>query len=401
MAGIFLFVAELNANFGPQKIPYMRFADILGQQEAQQHLLQTVKNGRVPHAQLFFGPRGNGKFALALAFAQYLNCRNPLPDDSCGTCASCLKISKLAHPDVHFFFPTTSTKKIKKDPESQLYAEEWREFILECNGYPDINEWYNFLGVENKQGTIFVRDVAEINRLLSFKPFEGKMSAIIIWMPEKLHNTAANKLLKNLEEPPANTLFLLVAENPEQVLTTIRSRCYTLKIPKIAQADLAAGLVRAYGLEHDEALRYATLSDGDYLTARHLAKQPEERLQQMEQFRLWMRLCFEHKYAEINDFATNISGMGRERIKSLLEYGLRVFRNVMLLQLGQAAELVLVMPEEQEFVSRFAKAIGNIDVTAIASLLEESIQHIERNANVALLMSSLSIRLSGIIGRKR
>jgi DNA polymerase-3 subunit delta' len=378
----------------------MRFSDIIGQYEARQHLLQSVKNGRIPHAQLFFGPTGNGKFALALAFVQYLNCQRPLPDDSCGSCPSCLKISKLAHPDVHFFFPTTTTKKVKKDPESKLYADDWREYIKECNGYPDINEWYNYLGVENKQGTLFVRDVTEINRLLGFKPFEGNFSAIIIWMPEKLHPTAANKLLKNLEEPPESTIFLLIAENPDQVLGTIRSRCYQFKIPKIAQSDLANKLAHSYHLSDDEAMQLAILADGDFLAARQLAKQPDDRLQQMEQFRMWMRLCFDHKYAEINDFATTTSGLGRERIKSLLEYGLRVFRFVMLLQYGQPA-LVNTVPEEQEFVGRFARAVGNIPVDSIAKMFEESIQHVERNANSSLLISSLSIKIAGFIGRRR
>ena len=378
----------------------MRFAEVVGQSEARQHLLQSIKNGRIPHAQLFFGPPGNGKCALALAFIQYLNCHTPLPDDSCGICPSCLKISKLAHPDVHFFFPTTTTKKVKKDPESKLYADDWREYIKQCNGYPDINAWYDFLGVENKQGTLFVRDVTEINRLLGFKPFEGKFSAIIIWMPEKLHLTAANKLLKNLEEPPENTIFLLVAENPDQVLATIKSRCYQFKIPKISQTDLASYLNEAYHLGDEEARQLSILADGDYLVARQLAKQPDERLHQMEQFRMWMRLCFDHKYAEINDFATTTSALGRERIKSLLEYGLRVFRFVMLIQYGQSS-LINTVPEEQEFIERFAKAVGKIPLDIITKLFEESIQHVERNANTSLLLSSLSIKIASIIGRKR
>lgn len=378
----------------------MRFANLIGQEAARQHMLQSVSNGRIPHAQLLFGPAGNGKFGLALAFVQYLNCRNRQADDSCGICPSCLKMSKLVHPDVHFFYPTTTTKKVKKDPESKIFAEEWRDYIHACDGYPDVNEWYNFLGVENKQGTLFVRDVAEINRLLGFKPFEGDFSAFVIWMPEKLHHTAANKLLKNLEEPPQNTIFLLVAENPEQVLPTIRSRCYQLKIPKIATEALAERLSAEYSLSQSEAAQLAVLSDGDYLAARQYAKQPEERIQLMEQFRMWMRLCFEHKYAELIDFATTTAGLGRERIKSLLEYGLRIFRFVMLIQQGQSSQLALVA-EEHEFVFRFSQAIGRIRIDKIALLLEDGIQHVERNANSSLLLSSLSFRFVEIIGRKR
>jgi DNA polymerase-3 subunit delta' len=378
----------------------MRFADLIGQHAARQHLLQSVKNGRIPHAQLFFGPSGSGKFALALAFVQYLNCSNRQADDSCGECPSCLKISKLAHPDVHFFYPTTTTKKIKKDPESRLYSDEWRDYINHCKGYPDIFDWYDFLGVENKQGTLFVRDIAEINRLLGFKPFEGDFAAIVLWMPEKLNNSAANKLLKNLEEPPQNTVFLLIAENPEQVLSTIRSRCYQLKIPKIAHDDLANRLVSEFAFSPDEALQLAVLSDGNYLVARRYASQPEERAQQMEQFRMWMRLCFDYKFAELLDFATTTAGLGRERIKSLLEYGLRIFRFVMLLQQGQSS-LVVVGAEEEEFIVRFAKAVGKVKVDTIAGLIEDSIQHVERNANTSLLLSSLSFKLAEIIGRKR
>lgn len=377
----------------------MQFAEVVGQAETKEHLRSTVLNGRIPHAQLFFGPEGNGKYALALAYAQYLNCTNRTSDDSCGVCPSCIKVSKLAHPDVHFFFPTTTTKKIKKDPESKLFAEDWRKYLTKCENYPDLIEWYEFVGVENKQGTLYVRDAIEINRLLGFKPYESHYTIFIIWMPEKLHLAAANKLLKNLEEPPMNTLFLLVSENPEQVLNTIRSRSSMLKIPRIAQNDLSAYLAEYENLSPEKAFQYAVLSYGNLKSALNLVRQPGDYLQQMEQFRLWMRLCFDHKYLELIDFANSTASLGRERIKILLEYGLRSFRHVMLHQYGQF-DLVKTMPEEKEFLKRFAEAIGQVEMPTVINLLEESIGHVERNVNTSLLISSLSFKIAKLIGRK-
>jgi DNA polymerase III subunit delta' len=374
----------------------MRFSDIIGQQPVKDRLLNSVKEGRVSHAQLFWGPPGVGKLALALAYGQYLNCTSPTENDSCGTCPSCIKSARLTHPDVHFIYPTTTTKKIKKDPEAKLFAEEWREFIKSRNAYVDLNSWYDFLGVENKQGTIFARDASEIIRRLNFKAYEGKFKVMIIWMVEKLNITAANKLLKLLEEPPENTLFILIAEEPEQILSTIRSRTYQVKIPRISNDELSKAMAKYYDCRIAEISDIALMAHGNWLEAIRLYENADEEKFHFHNFQQWMRLCFKSNITELIDFCSNINSIGRERQKAFLNYGLTLFRNALLSNNG-LANMVRLAGEENEFASKFAPFVHHANILEMVSLMEEGIQQIERNANAQILFMDTSLKVTKLL----
>lgn len=377
----------------------MRFIDIIGQQAIKQRLIQSVMNERVSHAQLFWGPSGVGKFALALAYAQYLNCTNKQDQDSCGTCPSCIKAAKLTHPDIHFIYPTTTTKRVKKDPESKLFAEEWRSFVIKHKGYIAANAWYDFLGVENKQGTIYARDASEIIRKLSFKAYEGDYRVIIIWMVEKLHNTAANKLLKLLEEPPEKTLFILISEETEQLLNTIKSRTYQVKIPRIETPDLAQALANHFKVRTAEVADTVAMAHGNWLEAIRLYEDAEAEKHHFLSFQQWMRLCFKANVPELIDFASNIAGIGREKQKAFLNYAINLFRNTMLHN-HQLFDLIRLPADEATFASKFSPFVHHENLLQLTELMEEGIRQIERNANAQILFMDTSFHVVRLLRQK-
>lgn len=377
----------------------MQFKDIIGQEEIKSKLIRSVQENRVPHAQMFVGPPGNGKLALALAYAQYIQCQNRSATDSCGVCPACQKMSKYIHPDLHFVMPTSTTKKVKKDNESDLFLEEWREYLQKCEGYASESDWYSFLEIENKQGYISVRDAKTLIHKLNFKAFEGSYKIIILWMAEELRTDTANKLLKILEEPPAMTVFLLVAEEPEQILATIKSRTVMHKTPRIDINDLQDTLVERYDLDAQKAHDIALISDGSWITARYLAQDNNDYKYNFMTFQQWMRLCFKSKIPELLDFSNSIKDLGREKLKQFLAYSLVMVHNTLLVNNG-LSERVQLPDDEKNFCINFAPFINNENVTAITSLLSESIDQIEQNAYAPLLFTNLSFKLCTLLRAK-
>lgn len=377
----------------------MKFSEIIGQQATIDRLIQSAKEGRVSHTQLFFGPPGNGKLALALAYAQYLNCYNPSETDSCGHCPGCVKSAKLIHPDIHFFYPTTTTKKVKKDSESRLFAEEWRSFILNGKGYVGLNEWYEHLGVENKQGTIFARDATEIVKRLNLKAYEGKYKIVLIWMVEKMHISAANKLLKILEEPPQNTLFILISEQYEQLLATIISRTFQVKIPRIDDASLLAELAQRFDLRQADAKPFALMAHGNWIEACRLVENADEDKVHFYNTQRWLRLCFKNNIPELIDFCAEIATIGREKQKTFLAYNLQLFHNSLLNNNGLHA-LVRLADEEAGFVKKFAPYVHHLNLLGLAQLMEEGIRQIERNASPQILFMDTSLKISKLLSLK-
>ena len=245
----------------------MLFSQIIGHEDIKKKLIQSVKENRIAHAQLFLGPEGTGKLALAIAYAQYVNCTNKGENDSCGECPSCKKFNNLAHPDLHFIFPSTTNKNVKKDPESDFFLTEWREYLESCECYANISSWHNALDAENKQGIINVRDASTIIRKLNLKTYESEYKVAIIWMAERLNIEAANKLLKLLEEPPENVIFILATTEEHKILPTILSRCIRFEFKKIGKAGIVKRLehvLKDYDVRYDiEALEHiAELADG-------------------------------------------------------------------------------------------------------------------------------------------
>lgn len=371
----------------------MLFSQIIGHDDIKQKLIQSVKENRVAHAQLFLGPEGTGKLALAIAYAQYINCTDKRENDSCGVCPSCKKYNALAHPDLHFLFPNTTNKSVKKDPESDLFIAEWREYLQSCDTYASLPSWYNFLDVENKQGVINVRDAATIMRKLALKSYEAEYKVAIIWMAEKLNIQAANKLLKMLEEPAEKTLFILVAENQEELLTTVRSRTVLMKVPKLSMEELQAALTQKFGIGTQEAYNAASLADGNWLLACHYMKNQEDEKFYAMSFQKWMRYCFKFAAPEIIDFIANdIKPLGRERQKDFLSYGLNIFHNALLMN-NNMADKVLLPQDEKNFLVNFAPFITFNNIALITELFEESINQIERNGNASLIFLDSSFKI--------
>ena len=377
----------------------MQFKDVIGQSAIKQRLIQSVRENHVSHAQLFLGPAGSGKLPLALAYAQYILCPNRTETDSCGVCPTCQKMQKLVHPDLHFVVPTATTKKVKSEPQSDLFMEEWREYVIQNQGYVDTSGWYTFLDVENKQGYMSVRDAASLLRKLSVKSYEGEYKIAIIWMAEKMRPDTANKLLKLLEEPPEKTVFLLIAEDAEDLLATIKSRTALVKIPAIDLNDIQAALVERLYCYEDQARDAAMISEGNWLTASHSIQESEDRKLFFTTFQQWMRLCFRAAYSELIDFSSNIKTLGREKQKELLDYGLRIIRNSLLFN-NNLAEIVMLPEDEKVFNSKFAPFVNPANLAQIAELFEEAIRQIERNGNAQIIFTDVGFKMVGLLKKK-
>jgi len=374
----------------------MQFKDVIGQEEVKSKLILSVQENRVPHAQLFLGPEGNGKLPLALAYAQYILCPHRTATDSCGVCPSCQKISKLTHPDLHFVMPTATTKSVKSYPESDLFLNEWRDYVLQHEGYVDTSSWYSFLGVENKQGAIYVRDAATLLRKLNFKAFEGDYKIAIIWMAEKLRVDTANKLLKLLEEPPEKTLFILIAEDQEELLATIRSRTSLVKVPRLKPEEIHEALMRRMGSSAQQASDAAMIADGSWLKAKEYVNDSDDKKYFFRTFQQWMRLCFKAAVNELIDFSNNIKTIGRERQKDLLEYGLGIVMNSLLFN-NNLASLVMLPEEEKKFNSGFAPFVKPSNLQQMAELLEEASRQIERNGYAPLIFLDTSFKMTKLL----
>lgn len=340
----------------------MRFEDIPGSGSTKRKLIRTVTDQRVSHAQLFHGPAESHKLALAIAYGQLINChdRQKTQDgiDACGTCPSCVMYRKLAHPDLHFIFPVTTTKAVPKDPQSKMFLQDWRKFLTDHRFQGSLLDWYDAIGVENKQGIINALDCDEIITRLGYKSYESEYKVMIIWMAEKIYPTAAPKILKILEEPPEKTLFILIAEEPGQIINTILSRTLLVKIP----GEQSNTMVR----DEDEEQIFLSLRD-------------------------WMRLCFAPDIKGLIGFTAAIAKTGRERQKHFLHYALHTIGLCSGLNYGKSLPPNL-FPEEEIFITKFSPFIHHENLVLFSALLNEAISHIERNAHPGTLFMDLSLK---------
>jgi DNA polymerase-3 subunit delta' len=372
----------------------MLFKDVIGQNIIKKRLIQTVKEGRVSHAQLLAGPEGSGNLALAIAFAQYICCTDRQDGESCGVCPGCNKYQKLIHPDLHFVFPVNTVKNIEK-PVSDHFIEKWREVIPE-NPYINLNNWYDIIGIENKQGLISKFESEAIIRKLSMKSFESDYKIMIIWHPEKMNQHASNKLLKIIEEPPDKTLFFLVTDATDQIIPTILSRAQIIKIPKIADDDLTMALKEKSGLDDKQARDIAKLVNGNYLEALNAIHPGEEYSDNLKRFIQFMRLCYSRNIQEINGWIEDIITLGRERQKNFLVYSLRMIRNNFLLSLKQN-EIVHLTEKEDDFSKKFHHFINDSNIENITREINKAYNDIERNAYSRIVFLDLSLKLIKLI----
>jgi len=377
----------------------MQFKDIIGQQKVKARLISTVVNGRISHAQLFLGKGVNGKFALALAFAQYINCPNRTETDSCGTCPSCIKYQSLSHPDLFFSFPVNKAKAANaKDLISPMFNKEWSEYLHGCNNYPELQEWYKKIDLENKQGIINVYEARRIVKDLHFKPIEASYKVLIIWQPEKMNVQSANVLLKFFEEPPQHTLIIMVADEKDQLLKTIQSRFQLIHIPKIEKEKLHSYLQNKYPSKtKNELISIASLAEGDLKKAENLAQSSEKLKEHFTMFSSWMRICYGRgKLNEMKTFVEQISKIGREKQKDFLSYSLRLTRECFISNYGHPS-LNRLTEYENDFLSKFAPFIHINNGIEITKKFEDAIIEIGRNANASVLFMSLSLDLSKLL----
>jgi DNA polymerase III subunit delta' len=371
----------------------MRFSNVTGQQALKKQLISTVRENRVSHAQLFAGPEGAGGLALALAYAQYISCENRSAEDSCGTCKSCIKYEKLIHPDLHFVFPVVNTTEIKK-AASDDYISEWRTAVLE-NPYMNLNRWIETIASENKQGGIFERESGEIIKKLSLKTYESEFKIMIIWMPEKMNATTANKLLKILEEPPSKTLFLLVSENPGQLLTTIISRCQYVKVPPIVADEIRNELKKIPGIDSrlEEITRVAA---GNYFKALELIKLHDDDKECFNFFTNLMRLSYGRKFLDLITLADEIAGTGREKQKKFLNTALRLVRENFTMNVA-SKDIVYLNDEETNFSSKFHIYINESNVNQLTDEFNRAFYHIEANGNARIIFLDLALKIVKLI----
>ncbi|MGJ7031160.1 ATP-binding protein [Niabella hirudinis] len=400
----------------------MQFKQVIGQHTLKKELPELMKENRLAHALLFLGKEGSGALSLALAFAQYIVCERaspkppsaegaslfgdllppPLPGerrlggeaDSCGTCPSCVKAAAFAHPDIHFSYPVV-TKKPGTPPISTDYITEWREFLKE---YPFGNayDWLQFIGAENKQGNITAQECNDIIKKLNLKSFESEYKVLVIWLPEYLGNEG-NKLLKLIEEPPPNTVFLLVAENESQILATILSRVQLIKVPLLEDKDIEAALNENNRTTHEAAARIAAVSQGNYHTALQMVQHADEDWQEL--LRGWLNAIMKTGPVAQSKWVDEVSKLGREKQKQFLQYFNHLLQLALKMQIFENAGEGYP-DRDRDFAARLNKITGMEQQEAIITGLDNAAYYIERNANSKMLFMALTIKIYHIIKDK-
>lgn len=341
------------------------------------------------HAQLFAGPEGGAALALALAYATYLNCEAPTEDESCGRCPNCSKLDKLVHPDLHFVLPVTATAKVSAPALTQHFLDDWRAF-LRNDPFPGLDDWLETIGAENKQAAISREEAGRLPAKVALAAFEARYKVVLLWLPELLHPSAANALLKLLEEPPAATVFLLVSEKPGALLPTIVSRTQRVTVRAHTEDELATYLA-ALGQDPEAARAAAQLAEGAIRTA--LALQGEVGTELFDFFVEWLRQCYSGKWQTVLDETSEqFQKKGREGQKHLLRYGLGFVRKVLLYGLDPVLVPALP-PNEAATIKRMSALINPRNADAITTLLTDAAYHVERNASPKLVFFDTSLSL--------
>ena len=376
----------------------MFFRDIIGQDKVKERLIKSVQEERISHAQLLSGPAGSGKLALALAYAQYISCRNRTVADSCGECPSCKKYAALSHPDLHFVFP------IFKKGSSPSYCDDflkpWRE-MLQKSGYFSLAQWQEHINSENSQLVIYSHESESIIRKLNLKSFEAEYKTMIIWLPERMNAECANKLLKMIEEPPSKTLFLLVTEKEADIIPTIRSRTQIIKVPKIADNDLQDFLQKNSDYDPETIAEMVHYANGDYLRAVGYIETPEDKQYFFTLFQQLMRTAYiavkkTSEIGQVMEIADELASLGRERQKEFFRYAMHLTREFFVMNL-QNPSLVYLSREEKEWGEKFARFINERNVIPLNNLLEKGHLHISRNGNAKIIFLDTALSIIRLI----
>lgn len=371
----------------------MLFADVIGQDIIKEQLRRCVDEDRLAHALLFTGPRGNGKLPMAVALAHYLLCTNHSDGDACNSCPTCVKINKLIHSDLHFVFPVRKKKGASSDsaPVSDEYISEWRSLFIK-NPYFSYNDWLEKLDVENQQPMIYERESGEILQKLSMQSREGGWKIVIIWLPEKMKEACSNKLLKIIEEPPKDTLFILVSEQPDMIIPTILSRTQRIDIPKILPVDIESALMERYGLTPEDARRVAQQCGGDWEKAEEMLRVDTDKGLFLDLFSQLMRIAYARNIREMKRWSEQVAALGRERQKGLLDYCQRMIRENFIMNFKRG-EMVYLSNDERNFSQRFSPFVNENNIIGIMEELADAQKHIEQNVNAKMIFFDMALRM--------
>ena len=381
----------------------MQFKDITGHLDLKKYLYQSIETKRIPHAQLFVGVEGSGVLPMAIAYAQTILC-GINTDDNVLNKACVLKFNTWSHPDLHFVYPTVTTEGVKTKPKSIDFLTDWRNFLKQ-KPYGSLFDWYEFLDVKNKQGEIRVDDAQEVLKSLSLKAYEGGYKIMIIWMADKMNIAASNKLLKLLEEPTDKTIFILITENEEDIIQTIRSRCQVLHFPALSEIDIKEALIANENIDPIKAQKIAHSAQGNYNKALQLCKNENDDLPFEAWFITWVRAAFRAKgnAAAIQDlilWSEQIAGLGRETQKKFLHFCVETFRQALLLNY-ETPKLVYFEAFDAGFnFEKFAPFVNGNNINDIFRELSDAIYHIERNGNAKIILTDLSVKLTRLIHKK-
>ncbi len=381
----------------------MLFKDVLVDKDLKQRLIDLAREGRSPHAQFFLAQPGSHALALAVALGQYLCCENPGEHDSCGECPSCKQFDKLSHPDLHLYFPNCTTKSVKKDPESSLLLNEFKEYVFSNDYHVDINGWLNILDGENKQALINTRDCSDILYQNSLRSHQDGYKVYVLWCVDRLYRDAAPKLLKTLEEPEGRSVFFLISEEPDKILNTILSRTQLVRIPRLSDADIAQRLREKFpGLSSEEVTDIAILADGNYNRAVHIATDNEDQAELLRHFDDFFgsavalahrRALPEVNYEEIQDVIAQVVAKGREYQKQFMQTIFRMLHNMLRMTMPNPGDL-RVTHQERSILDKYRGILRLKQLSVISELCNTAAYHISRNGNTSLVLTDLYFQIS-------
>ena len=368
----------------------MRFSDIPGLQEAKNLLIEAVKNNHAAHAQLFVGAEGALNLPMALAYATYLHCENP-GDDACGACAACSKNAKFIHPDTHFVFPLSN---VKNDKDEERFKSEilksWRAFLLE-QPFGILDDWTNYYGGEDKLALISREESREIIKTLSLKPFESKNKVMIIWQPELMHPSAANGILKILEEPPPHTFFILVTNAAERLLPTIISRTQIVTIPLLQDDELLDYISNTKNITGSKVEKAVQLADGNTNLALKLLDSEEDN--NTQRFTEWMRACYRRNFATLVTMAEDYHGLDKLSQRNMMTYSINMMRETLLHSAG-VTQMNRTRGDELKFVQDFSKVMNAEKVEQSFKFINDASYHLERNGSAKMIFLDLSLKIA-------
>lgn len=371
----------------------MKWSDVVGHTETKARLIKAVNEGRIPHAQLILGKEGSGNLPLARAYIQYVLCTNRTENDSCGVCASCSKVSQMSHPDVHFAFPVISKSSSEPTTSSEKMTE-FRKAML-ADPYMSYAQWVEFVSKETKMAIINTKQCDEIAQMLRLKPYEANYKFMVIWLPEVIHHSAAPKLLKIIEEPPAHTIFLLVSHNDEQILSTIKSRTQLIRLKQIPDFEMMEGLMSRLRIPLDKAREIINIADGNFTLALELAEYNEDQEQNLSWFIEWVKACYLLDITMLMNLSNTLHDLRKDKQKSFFVFTLHIMREALVLHFNK--DLLRSTEKEFNFIMKLSNVVHEQNIDKLTDLINQAIYSIDRNASFKMLFMHLSLEFFSLM----